>query len=128
MRNRAQGGQKKSRSGDAVKIFLAVVLVFGSAIGFSLLANQPLYIRWLLLGGGISLAALIVFVWCDIGVNLIRYIKDSITEIKKVVWPAKNEAWRNTFFVLMFTAVMTVFLWLVDTFLVWLLLTLSGGK
>jgi len=51
---------------------------------------------------------------------LIRYIKDSVVEIKKVVWPPKNEAWRNTFFVLIFTAVLTLFLWLVDSFLVWL--------
>jgi len=53
-------------------------------------------------------------------VDTVRYIKDSVVEIKKVVWPPKNEAWRNTFFVLIFTAVLTLFLWLVDSFLVWL--------
>lgn len=128
LRDRMQSGRKKGRLGNALKLCLAVILVFGGAIGFSLLGQQPLYVRWLLLGGAILLAGLIVFVWCDTGPSLIRYIKDSITEIKKVVWPTKNEAWRNTFFVLIFTAVMTVFLWLVDTFLVWLLVVLNSGK
>ncbi|MBH5329965.1 preprotein translocase subunit SecE [Eikenella sp. S3360] len=127
-RDRVQSIQKKSRLGNTIKLLLAAMLVLGGATAFSLLTQQSLYIRWILLGASILLAVLIIFVWCDTGPKLIRYIKDSITEIKKVVWPAGNEAWRNTFFVLVFTAVMTVFLWLVDTFLVWLLVALSSGK
>ena len=99
---------------------MAAALVIGGAIGFSFLSQQPLYVRGAILGVSLLLSGLIVFFWCDTGPGLIRYIKDSVVEIKKVVWPPKNEAWRNTFFVLIFTAVLTLFLWLVDSFLVWL--------
>ena len=120
LRDREQGAQRKAGRGNGAKLFLAAVLVVSGAIGFSFLSQQPLYVRGAILGGPLLLSGLIVFFWCDTGPGLIRYIKDSVVEIKKVVWPPKNEAWRNTFFVLMFTAVLTLFLWLVDSFLVWL--------
>ena len=120
LRNRGQGAQRKTGRGNGAKLFLAAALVIGGAIGFSFLSQQPLYVRGAILGVSLLLAGLIVFFWCDTGPGLIRYIKDSVVEIKKVVWPPKNEAWRNTFFVLIFTAVLTLFLWLVDSFLVWL--------
>ena len=121
LRDRGQGAhQRKTGRGNGAKLFLAAALVIGGAIGFSFLSQQPLYVRGTILGVSLLLSGLIVFFWCDTGPSLIRYIKDSVVEIKKVVWPPKNEAWRNTFFVLIFTAVLTLFLWLVDSFLVWL--------
>ena len=120
LRDRGQGAQRKTGRGNGAKLFLAATLIVGGAIGFSFLSQQPLYVRDAVLGISLLLSGLIVFFWCDTGPSLIRYIKDSVVEIKKVVWPPKNEAWRNTFFVLIFTAVLTLFLWLVDSFLVWL--------
>ena len=120
LRNRGQGAQRKTGRGNGAKLFLAAALIVAGAIGFSFLFQQPLYVRGAVLGVSLLLSGLIVFFWCDTGPSLIRYIKDSVVEIKKVVWPPKNEAWRNTFFVLIFTAVLTLFLWLVDSFLVWL--------
>ena len=120
LRDRWQVAQRKAGKGNGAKLFLAAALVIGGAIGFSFLSQQPLYVRGTILGVSLLLSGLIVFFWCDTGPGLIRYIKDSVVEIKKVVWSPKNEAWRNTFFVLMFTAVLTLFLWLVDSFLVWL--------
>ena len=120
LRDRGQGAQRQTGRRNGAKLFLAAVLIVGGAIGFSFLSQQPLYVRGAVLGVSLLLSGVIVFFWCDTGPSLIRYIKDSVVEIKKVVWPPKNEAWRNTFFVLIFTAVLTLFLWLVDSFLVWL--------
>ena len=120
LRDRGQGTQRKTGRGNGAKLFLAAALIVAGAIGFSFLFQQPLYVRGAVLGVSLLLSGLIVFFWCDTGPSLIRYIKDSVVEIKKVVWPPKNGAWRNTFFVLIFTAVLTLFLWLVDSFLVWL--------
>ena len=113
LRDRGQGTQRKTGRGNGAKLFLAAALIVAGAIGFSFLSQQPLYVRGAVLGISLLLSGLIVFFWCDTGPSLIRYIKDSVVEIKKV-------AWRNTFFVLIFTAVLTLFLWLVDSFLVWL--------
>ena len=47
--------------------------------------------------------------------NLFRYIKDSIAEIKKVVWPSRNDTVRMTMFVIAFTCVFASFIFGVDT-------------
>nr|WP_314486380.1 preprotein translocase subunit SecE [uncultured Kingella sp.] len=49
------------------------------------------------------------------GFNLFRYIKDSVAEIKKVVWPSRNDTVRMTMFVIAFTCVFTIFIYGVDT-------------
>ena len=51
------------------------------------------------------------------GFNLFRYIKDSVAEIKKVVWPSRNDTVRMTMFVIAFTCVFTIFIYGVDTLL-----------
>ena len=49
------------------------------------------------------------------GFNLFRYIKDSVAEIKKVVWPSRNDTVRMTMFVIAFTCVFAIFIYGVDT-------------
>lgn len=44
-----------------------------------------------------------------------RYVKDSIAEFKKVVWPKRPDAVRMTMFVIAFVAVFAVFIYAVDT-------------
>ena len=42
--------------------------------------------------------------------NLFRYIKDSITEVKKVVWPSRSDTVKMTMFVIAFTCVFAILL------------------
>ncbi|QMT34474.1 preprotein translocase subunit SecE [Conchiformibius steedae DSM 2580] len=49
------------------------------------------------------------------GRNLLRYIKESTAEVKKVVWPKRPDAVRMTMFVVLFVAVFAVFIYGVDT-------------
>ena len=50
-------------------------------------------------------------------------------ELRKVVWPTRDEAIQTTIAVFVFTLIMGVFFWLLDMFLLWLtrLLTGQGG-
>lgn len=107
---------------DSAKIFLAVVVVALGVWGFYYEPSWPVYVRALMPILGVVLAFTILFFWCEIGKKLLRYVKDSISEIKKVVWPSKNETWKHTLFVLVFTFLMTIFLWCVDSILAWLFL------
>ena len=45
---------------------------------------------------------------------LSRYLRETRGELKKVVWPTRDEAWRLTAIVLGVTAASAVFLWGVD--------------
>ncbi|WP_320130052.1 preprotein translocase subunit SecE [uncultured Sphaerochaeta sp.] len=46
--------------------------------------------------------------------KLIKYIKESRLELKKVIWPSRESVISSTKVVLVSTALVAVFLWLVD--------------
>lgn len=46
---------------------------------------------------------------------LVRYLRETRGEIRKVTWPTKQEAWRLTAIVLAVTLASAVFLWFWDT-------------
>lgn len=43
-----------------------------------------------------------------------RYFKDLVGEFKKVVWPSKKQVINNTIVVLVFCAVVGIFVWILD--------------
>lgn len=122
LRQKEQAEQQRSKRSDMAKLALAAILLLAGVWGYYAQPQWSVYLRALFPLAGVILAVVIVFFWCDLGRNLVRYVKGSITEVKKVVWPTKNETWRNTLFVLVFTALMTFFLWVVDSILAWLFL------
>ncbi len=50
---------------------------------------------------------------------IVRYLRDTRAELKKVHWPSRQEAWRLTQIVLAVTVGMATFLWLMDVLFSW---------
>ena len=50
---------------------------------------------------------------------VIRYLKETRVELRKVHWPTRQESWRLTQIVLVVTLSMAIFLWLMDTLFSW---------
>jgi preprotein translocase subunit SecE len=46
---------------------------------------------------------------------IVHYLRETRAELRKVVWPTREEAWRLTAIVLGVTAAFAVFLWAVDS-------------
>ena len=115
-----------STGADKAKLVAAAALVVGAVVAFYALGQQDFWVR---------LAALIVlmiaggamFFTSEQGKQLIAYGKDSIREVKKVVWPTRKEALQMTGYVFAFVVVMALFLWLTDKTLEWLLYDLVLG-
>ncbi|MFV2030354.1 preprotein translocase subunit SecE [Neisseria sp. S1] len=105
---------------DIFKLGIAIALVLGGLWAFYGFANYPNYIRALFPVFGVVLGLIIIFYWCGFGRSFIRYVHDSVSEFKKVVWPARNDAVRMTMFVIAFVAVLSVFIYLVDALISWL--------
>ena len=63
------------------------------------------------------------------GRKLWRFIQGSRVEMRKVVWPTREEAIQTTVAVLVFALIMGVFFWLLDLFLLWVtsMITAGGG-
>ena len=72
-------------------------------------------------------AAVAVFLTSDYGKQLIGFGRESVREVKKVVWPARKEAMQMTAYVFAFVFVMSLFLWLTDKTLEWVLYDLVLG-
>jgi preprotein translocase subunit SecE len=92
---------------------LAALIVVAALVLYYTLADQSLLIRLAVLFGGIAAAVLIVAMSAD-GRRFIAYAKDSWYEVKKVVWPTRNETTQMTLVVFGFVVIMSLFLRLAD--------------
>jgi preprotein translocase subunit SecE len=115
-----------STGADKAKLAAAVALVIGALAGFYLLSKQGQVAQWGVLLVGLA-AAFVVFVTSESGKEFVAFGRDSWKEVKKVVWPSRKEAIQMTLYVLAFSAVMALFLWLTDKTLEWVFYDLILG-
>lgn len=94
--------------------------------GFYALSKQGALVQWGVLLLGIA-AAVVVFLVSESGRQLVGFSKDSVKEVKKVVWPTRKESVQMTLYVFAFAVVMALFLWLTDQTLAWVLYDLVLG-
>lgn len=115
-----------STGADKAKLAAAGVLLLGGLVAFYLLAKQGPYVQWAVLL--VLLAAAVgAFFASEQGKSLIAYGRESVRELKKVVWPTRKEALQMTGYVFAFVVVMGLFLWLTDKTLEWVLYDLVLG-
>lgn len=110
---------------DIIKLVLAVLLVVSGVGGFYYLAEESLLYRVLGLVA-IAVVALVLVFTTQIGHKLAVFFKDSRTEVRKVVWPSRQETTQTTILVVVMVFVVGVFLWLLDMFLFWGVRVLTG--
>ncbi|WP_418317407.1 preprotein translocase subunit SecE [Piscinibacter sakaiensis] len=111
---------------DKAKLAAAAVLAVGAIVAFYALGTQELWLRVLALLG-LMVVAIAVFFTSEPGKQLVAYGRDSIKEVRKVVWPTRKEALQMTGYVFAFVFVMALFLWLTDKTLEWVLYDLVLG-
>jgi preprotein translocase subunit SecE len=111
---------------DKAKLAVAGVLVIAAVIVFYMLAKQDLWLRVAALIVLLA-AAVATFFTSEMGKELIAYGRDSVREVRKVVWPTRKEALQMTGYVFAFVFVMALFLFLTDKTLEWLLYDLILG-
>jgi preprotein translocase subunit SecE len=104
---------------DGLKWLIVVVLVAVAVVGNSYYADQSLLYRVL---GIVALAVVagLVALQTAKGAALWALVKGSRTEIRKVVWPTRQETVQTTLIVVVFVILVALFLWGLDSFLGWL--------
>jgi preprotein translocase subunit SecE len=111
---------------DKAKMAAAIALVVAALAGFYLLGKQGQLVQWAALIVGLA-AAVAVFFTSEPGREFVGFGRDSVKEVKKVVWPARREAIQMTAYVFGFVVVMALFLWLTDKTLEWVFYDLILG-
>jgi preprotein translocase subunit SecE len=110
---------------DTVKLFLAVAIVVGAILGFYYLDaySQLLRVIGLLVLVGIS--AFIVY-HTAVGRAVWNFASASKVEVRKVVWPSRQETLQTTLIVFVMVLIMGIVLWLFDMMLGAILKALTG--
>jgi preprotein translocase subunit SecE len=111
---------------DKAKMAGSALLLVGAVAAFYLLAQQGFWVRLGVMLLGIALAVGLFFL-SENGRQLIVYGRESVREVKKVVWPTRKEAMQMTGYVFAFVVVMALFLWATDKTLEWVLYDLVLG-
>lgn len=111
---------------DKLKFWLAVALVIAGVVGFHILVdklNQPLVLGVLSVMAGLAAGGAVAW-FTEPGQRFVVFVRDAITETKKVVWPTRKETVQMTGIVFAFVVVMAIFLWLADKGLEWVVYSL----
>jgi preprotein translocase subunit SecE len=119
--------QEESTSGvlDIIKLLVAAGVLVGGLYGYYYLLEWSLPLRVLLVLGCL-IAGVAIAMTSVQGQRLWAFIQGSRVEIRKVVWPTKQETTQTAIAVFVFTLVMALFFWGLDSFLLWLTRTLVG--
>jgi preprotein translocase subunit SecE len=109
-----------STGADKAKVAVALLLAIGAVVAFYMLTKQGF---WAQLGALLVLmaAAIALFFTSESGRQLIAYGRDSVREVKKVVWPTRQESLQMTGYVFAFVVVMALFMWITDKTVEWVL-------
>jgi preprotein translocase subunit SecE len=103
---------------DATKIVLAGAALLGGVVAYYWYEELAQVLRVLMVLGGL-VAGLVLMYWSQPGRELWTYIHSSRVELRKMVWPTRQETWRTTLVVFVFVMALGVFFWLVDMALAW---------
>ena len=110
---------------DVVKQVFSVIFVVAGVAAFYYFSEISLLYRVL----GLLLVVLVVagvVLTTDMGRNIWSFVLESKLEVRKVVWPAREEAFRTTLLVFAMVFIVGLILWLLDMFLFWGVRFLTG--
>jgi len=110
---------------DKAKAVAALVLLVGGIVAYYVLSAQPAWERWIAVVVGVALA-LGVLAWSQYGRSLWQFVMDSRIELRKVVWPSRQETGMTTLVVFGFVIIAGLFFWTLDLVLAWATKALSG--
>ncbi len=110
---------------DTVKLLLAALIVIGAILGFYYLDAYSQLLRVIGLLAMVGLAAFIVY-QTAVGQSIWSFAAASKVEVRKVVWPSRQETLQTTLIVFVMVLIMGIVLWLFDMMLGAILKALTG--
>jgi preprotein translocase subunit SecE len=110
---------------DLVKWLVVVLLVAVGVVGNQYYSAQPILYRVLAL---LVIAAVAAYVGLQTGKGKAFFVlaKEARAEIRKVVWPTRQETTQTTLIVVAVVLVMALLLWGLDSLLGWLVSLIVG--
>ena len=110
---------------DIFKLSVALLIILADLVCFYLFDEYSLLLRViaLLAGAGIGIA---IALQTAKGKEIWSYFHDAQIEVRKVVWPTRQETIQTTLIVVVMVILVAIILWLLDMFLGWSIGLLMG--
>ena len=122
----AQSETSQSGALDIIKLLIAAAAIIGGLYSYYFFEFQiTLPLRVLMVLGGTG-AGIAIAMTSTQGQRLWSFIQGARVEIRKVVWPTRQETTQTAIAVFVFTLIMGVFFWVLDSGLLWLTRKLVG--
>lgn len=121
----ASAENQETGSLDGVKWGVIFLLLGGAVIGNFYFAEQSVLFRAIGVVAAIIVAGLVAM-QTEKGRTFVAFAKESRTEVRKVVWPTRQEAVQTTGIVLVATLIMSLLLWGLDSVLFWVVGFITG--
>ncbi|MGH8582738.1 MAG: preprotein translocase subunit SecE [Gammaproteobacteria bacterium] len=112
---------------DPLKWALAIILLAGAVAAYYYFSEHMVLLRVI----GILVAAVVsaaIALQTAKGRELAGFMKESQIEVRRVVWPTRDEAMRITLIVIAMVIVAALFLWLLDILVSWLVGLVTGQR
>ena len=110
---------------DTAKLALAVAILLAGILAFYLLPDVSVLLRAIGVLVGVLLGAFVALQSAQ-GQELWKFIQASRVELRKIVWPTREETIQTTIAVFVFAVIMGVFFWLLDLSLLYITSYLTG--
>jgi preprotein translocase subunit SecE len=110
---------------DTLKLLAAGAVLLGGIFGNYYYADVSVLVRAI----GVLLAlgvGTVIALQSTRGQEFMKFVQGARVELRKVVWPTREETIQMTITVLIFAMIMGVFFWLLDMFLLYATRILTG--
>ncbi len=114
-----------SKMQDTLKWLVATALLGTGVTAFYYYGDESLLLRVIALLIVAGAAGAIAFT-TDKGRATWEFMRESRTELRKVVWPTRKETTQTTLVVMGVVTLVAIFLWIVDGILSWIVRLLLG--
>lgn len=119
--------KEKNDKFDFLKWLIVAILLLAGIVFSAYFASQPVALRliaWLIIG---MIVVIFAFQTTQ-GRKFWYFCKEAKIELRKVVWPTRQETIQTTFLVITLVVLASLCLWGIDSIFLWLVGLLTGQR
>jgi|SRR5580698_6980428 preprotein translocase subunit SecE len=110
---------------DSAKLAASIALVVGGLVAYYWFETQAWYLRGAYVVGGVVLGLFLAW-QTNVGRSTLSFILSSRNEVRKMVWPTREETLQTTLAVIVVVLITAVLMWMLDLGLFWALRGITG--
>ncbi|HPO25630.1 MAG TPA: preprotein translocase subunit SecE [Arenimonas sp.] len=125
MNTKVENVNAATSGADIAKYAVAIALVAGGIFAYTYFTQLHSVLRGLIAFAGVVLGG-VVFATTSKGLSLRDFFSEAMFELRKVVWPTRQEAWKVTWVVMVVVVIISLILALFDLVISKLIALLLG--